>query len=108
MRNLREIRRQKGITQVKLSTVLEVSQETVSAYENCKSLPSAETLCRMADFLGVSTDFLLDRTDVPYPLTYSLEEEEAELISYYRKLNLRQRARAVGILAGMTEMEQKI
>mgnify|MGYP000153994923 CR=1 FL=1 len=107
MHNLREIRQRKGITQVKLSTVLEISQETVSAYENCKSLPSAETLCRMADFFGVSTDFLLDRTRVPYPLTHGLEAEEAELISYYRKLNLRQRAKAIGILEGMAEMEQK-
>ena len=101
MHNLREIRQRKGITQVKLSTVLEI------AYENCKSLPSAETLCRMADFFGVSTDFLLDRTRVPYPLTHGLEAEEAELISYYRKLNLRQRAKAIGILEGMAEMEQK-
>lgn len=37
---IRELRAEKNITQLRLSLELEVSQETVSAYENGKHLPS--------------------------------------------------------------------
>ena len=61
MENLRIIRNRKHITQLRLSIEAGVSQETISAYESGKAMPSVETLCKMADFLHVSTDYLLDK-----------------------------------------------
>lgn len=46
---IRELRAEKNITQLRLSLELEVSQETVSAYENGKHLPSLKSLIKMAD-----------------------------------------------------------
>ena len=44
---IRELRAEKNITQLRLSLELEVSQETVSAYENGKHLPSLKSLIKM-------------------------------------------------------------
>ena len=52
---IRELRTEKNITQLRLSLELEVSQETVSAYENGKHLPSLKSLIKMADILIVFT-----------------------------------------------------
>ena len=54
---IRELRAEKNITQLRLSLELEVSQETVSAYENGKHLPSLKSLIKMADIFHVSTDY---------------------------------------------------
>ena len=62
MKNLKELRQKKNITQIRLSVAAEVSQETISAYESGKALPSADTLIKLADFLDTSVDYLLDRT----------------------------------------------
>lgn len=85
MNNLKKYREEKGITQIRLSIEAGVSQETISAYENSKAFPSAETLIKMADFLGVSIDFLLDRTD--NPLVNTNKDINSEMMDIYNKLD---------------------
>ena len=68
MERLRELREKRHITQVRLSVATEVSQETISAYESGKAMPSADTLVRLADFLNTSTDYLLNRINNDQPL----------------------------------------
>ena len=103
MKNLRKIREKKHITQIKLSTEIGVSQETVSAYEKGKSMPGVDTLCRMADFFHVTTDFLLDRTSSPNDVSENQPQEEAEMLSYFKRLSRNKQARVIGILIGMDE-----
>ncbi len=87
MNNLKKIRKKLNITQVRLSVAIEVSQETISAYEAGKSLPSAETLIKMADFLNTSVDYLLDLTDNSLPVKDIKQESDDELISIYKRLS---------------------
>ena len=87
MNNLKKIRKKLNITQVRLSVAVEVSQETISAYEASKSLPSAETLIKMADFLNTSVDYLLDLTDNNLPVKDIKQESYDELISIYKRLS---------------------
>lgn len=90
MENLKKIRKEKGITQIRLSIAAEVSQETISAYESGKAMPSAETLIKIADFLNVSIDYLLDRTDIPIVNTSS-NNDDNELLSIFHMLNKEQK-----------------
>ena len=90
MKNLKRIRKEKNITQIRLSVAVEISQETISAYENGKALPSAETLIKIADFLDVSIDYLLGRTDNPIVNTIN-NNEDSELLNIYHKLNKEQK-----------------
>lgn len=87
MENLKKIRNKLNITQVKLSVEIEVSQETISAYEAGKTLPSAETLLKMAKYLNTSVDYLLDLTDNDLPINNIESSKSDELISIFNKLD---------------------
>ena len=65
MDNLREIREKKGITQINLSIEIEVSQEMISHYEIGESKPNIDNLMKLADYFNCSTDYLLNRTNIP-------------------------------------------
>lgn len=61
-RILTELRKEKEIGQKELAVFLNVSVGTVSNYENDVHSPDLATLCKIADFFGVTTDYLLGRT----------------------------------------------
>ncbi|MDR2043243.1 MAG: helix-turn-helix domain-containing protein [Clostridium sp.] len=60
--SLLALRNEKGIYQKELAAYLNDSIGTVSNYENGVHSPDLETLCKLADFFGVSADYLLRRT----------------------------------------------
>lgn len=49
-----------------LGKVLGLAKQTIHGYENGDRNPDLETLSRIADFFGVSTDYLLGRSDSPF------------------------------------------
>ena len=68
MKNLKIIRNKRNINQVRLAMEIGVTQETISAYESGKALPSADTLIKMAKLLHTNIDYLLDLTDFDLPI----------------------------------------
>ena len=62
---LKEIRRRKGISQVKLAMDLNTSQNTISRYETGEREPGIAELIAIADYFQVSIDYLLERTNNP-------------------------------------------
>ena len=56
---IKEIRKESGLSQQMFGKVLAVSQDTVSLWENGRSLPTAEFLIAMAQSFGVSVDYIL-------------------------------------------------
>ena len=62
---LKELRRSRGISQVKLAMDLNMGQNTISRYENEIHEADYETLVLFADYFNVSIDYLLGRTDNP-------------------------------------------
>lgn len=63
---LAELRSEKGIYQKELALYLNVSIGTISNYEKGVHYPDLETLCKLADYFGVTTDYLLGRTGYRY------------------------------------------
>ena len=59
---LLEIRKKKRISQLKMAIDLNVSQNTISRYETGDREPDLGMLVRLADYLQVSLDYLLERT----------------------------------------------
>ena len=59
-----ELRRDRGLKQKEIAKVLNVAVSTVSNYETDSHEPDLSNLCKLADLLGVSTDYLLGRTDI--------------------------------------------
>lgn len=95
MNRIKELRKKRKITQIRLSIATEVSQETISAYENGRAEPKMDKLVRIADFLNTTTDYLLERTDNDAPLNEVtnkiVDEQLNELINNYVRLNNYQR-----------------
>ena len=63
--NLRELRKKRGLTQLALQTATGIDQALISKFESGDRLPPTETLLLLADFYGVSIDYILKRTDKP-------------------------------------------
>lgn len=102
MNRIKQLRKEKKITQIRLSIELEVSQETVSAYEKGKYFPSASTLIKLRDIFGVSIDYILGLSDTRLdPLSKSdLSEDELYIINLCRQMDSTQRKRAFSYLEG--------
>ena len=105
MENLKKIREKKKVTQIRLSIACEVSQETISAYESGKSFPSVETLIKMADFLGTSTDYLLGRINDDMPLL-SIKKNDFDvtdlmLLDTFDKLTKDKKNKVIGYIDGI-------
>lgn len=67
MANLAErllfLRREKGLKQEDVSEQSKVAYRSYRRYESGEREPAASTIIALADFFGVSTDFLLGRSD---------------------------------------------
>lgn len=91
MENLRKLRKEKLISQIRLSIEIGVAQETISTYERGKAVPACENLMKIAKFLNTSTDYLLALTDMKLPYNKialnKLSSEELCIITQYRNLS---------------------
>lgn len=63
MEKLRELRKEKGISLKELGAEMGVAESTMSLYENGKRQPDYETLLKLAEYFGVSVDYLLRGND---------------------------------------------
>lgn len=66
---IRNLRIDSGYTQKQIAEMLHIKQNTYSQYEIGMLNYPVEVLMKLADFYGVSVDYLLGRTTVktPYP-----------------------------------------
>ena len=62
---LKELRKSKKISQVKLAMMLNMNQNSISRYESGTREADYKTLIAIADFFDVSIDYLLERTNNP-------------------------------------------
>ena len=62
---LKLIRKKRGLTQIALQMQTGIDQSLLSQYENGKRIPPTDSLLILADFYGVSIDYILKRTDFP-------------------------------------------
>ena len=62
---LRDLREDKDLNQTQVATVLGMSQTGYSKYETGENDIPTQVLLRLADFYGVSVDYLLGRDETP-------------------------------------------
>lgn len=115
MNNIKKLRQEKGLTQKQLAKEVHITQTAVSQWELGKTAPDKQIANKLADFFGVTLDFILGRTTertssyyasnindsnfVQGNGTITVGEnstsscEEAELLRIYRALDVRNRAK---------------
>ena len=59
MIGLKQIRKQKRYSQLKVAMDLNISREALSYYENGKRNPDLSMLVQLSDYFNVSIDFLI-------------------------------------------------
>ena len=62
---LRELRQKSGVKQTAIAEMLGVLPRTIRFYESGKREPNIESIKKLAEFFGVSTDYLLGHSDNP-------------------------------------------
>ena len=89
--NIKKLRVAQGLNQVEFAKILCVTKQCVSNWENDNVVPSIDMLCKIADFFGVSTDYLLGRSEKRVVEVSSLTDEQiahlASLVDDLMKLN---------------------
>ena len=99
-KRLRELRKERQLTQGDLADRLRLTKQAVSQWERGIREPNFETLEMIADFFNVDTDYLIGRED---HTTLLLTGIEHELIVRFREMSPAERAivlRSVGIQEG--------
>lgn len=87
-----ETMKQNGQKQKDLAAATCISTSAISAWKKNGANPAAETLSAIADFLGVSLDYLLTGKESPSRLT----EDERDLLALYSKLSSAEQQRLIG------------
>lgn len=80
---LRDLRKERQLTQDDLSARLDLTKQAVSQWERGIREPDFATLEKIADFFGVETDYLIGRTAAPA----ALNQTERSLIAAFRDLS---------------------
>ena len=80
MMRLKQIRKERGVKQTTLCAALGIAQSTLSSWENSIYEPDQNTTLKLADYFGVTVDYLLGRdepslTPTPAPTDNTITEE---------------------------------
>ena len=97
---IKELRKKHRMSQIYLSIELEVSQETVSAYEKGKYYPSFQTLLKLSKIFNSSIDYIMGLTDIN-DFSVTLSQEESILLNLYCKLEETQKEKALAYMQGL-------
>lgn len=102
MIRLKELREERRFSQDGLALKLNVSQSTISAYEVGDRTPDLETLIAIAQFFGVSLDYLAGQSDLKQQIRQSdLNSSELEHLRIYRQLSDMDREKVSAYIEGL-------
>ena len=94
-KRLRELRKEKGLTQTELSNKFEKAKSSISGYERGNRKPDLNLAVRIADYFNVSVDFILGRSN--------LKRTRGEIVEL-----LEENPRLLALLESLSEKELKV
>ena len=105
MNRLKELRKDKKLTQVEFSKEIKIPYRTIQRWENGKSQIKPEKAQLIADYFNVSADYLLGRTDNP-----TIAGDSKEYSWQGKTLNVEEMASNVMMFGGreLTDEKKKI
>lgn len=106
---LKELREEKKLTQKEVADAVGGTQSNLAKWEKEKIQPAADMVIKLADFFGVSTDYLLGRSDelgyvtVQSPPTIpALADDARQLLEMFERMNHAQKVRVLAYCEGIT------
>lgn len=109
LNKIKVLRRTRRISQSQMAHSLSVTQTTISKWESGERIPDANTICVVADYFNVSTDYLLNRVSEIQQATsytdYPLTAEDVQFLKLYHSLNIFNQKEAIGFLRGLSTVD---
>lgn len=100
---IKELRKEFHMTQIRLAIELEVSQETVSAYENQKHYPSFLQLVKLSNLFHASIDYIMGLSDVRIAVAPSDRSIVTALLNMSRHMTDRQVELVLSYMQGILD-----
>jgi transcriptional regulator with XRE-family HTH domain len=91
---IKNLRKKKGLTQQALSDVIDVSRSTIGMVEKDLQGTGNETLIKLADFFGVTVDYLLSYNE-PIESTEEIKKEKDYSLSIKDQENIDDEAKKI-------------
>ncbi len=87
MNRLKQLRKERSLTQAALAKYLNITRQGYANYENELTNPTPSILIKLADFFECSVDYLIGRESEigTVIINNDLKEGETELLNIYRK-----------------------
>lgn len=96
---LKQLRKERGYSAKEVSDGCDMSLGVYKKYESGERGVGTPALCKLADFFGVTTDYLLGREKLPDPLDLlNLNPQDKAIVQTYISLNPAKRTELVKIL----------
>ena len=76
LKRIKEVRKEKGLTQAKLSKIIGMEQTQYSRYERGENEIKVNVLIDICKALNVSADYILELTDEQHPVGYRITNIE--------------------------------
>ena len=93
---IKELREQKNISQEVLAVAIETSQRNIGRWENGENEPSYKQLIKIADFFGVTIDYLIGRNeDYKKLIKTPWTQQEERLLKGFMQLTFDEREKII-------------
>lgn len=98
------------LKQKDLAEAIGITKATMSKYENNINIPNADILCKIAEVLNTSTDFLVGRTNhlTPYTNSGQIEYSTEKLFDVILKLNKENKIRVFERVMTLWEQQTEV
>ena len=100
---LKELRKSSGLTQNEIAKILNITQQSYNGYETNKYEPNLKTLCQLADYYGVSLDYLCDHETPNQTQIGYLTDTQKVAINLLLKLNESNLLQTIGYLTAQIQ-----
>lgn len=110
MNRLKELRKEKELSQQKLADKLDIFQQSIHAYEKGLHEPDIATLKLLANFFETSVDYLIGNTDIRHKIesvqSFDLNTDEAMLVEKYRQLKTNARNSIMNMIDTLLDQDK--
>ena len=98
MKSLKILRKKRNLTQKDVADAIGITFQTYSYYETGRTKPTPETLCKLADYFGITVDELLGRSP---QLFDDARIDRPEIIELFNQLSAEEQQQVIGYMKGL-------
>ena len=106
--HLRKIRKSKKRTQKETAVAVGTNERNYQDWEYGKNKPGFESLIPLADFFGVSLDYLVGRIEDDTIENSARNDDESRLLNAYRKLDGNHRQMLINMAAFLDNQQTAV